>query len=210
MEPSSNTFGPSSGGWSSSGPAAIERYWRRRPAESGSTRRDIERLARVEAALFVADRPLTAARLAKAAVLLNAAEARELVASLNVSYDAAGAAFRVDELASGYRLLTRPPLAFFLSQIVPAPPQRRLSPAQLETLTIVAYRQPVTRAEVEAVRGVASLELLKQVRDAGYIRIVGEDDSLGRPFLYGTTPAFLDAFGLSSLDDLPDRDGLAA
>ena len=183
--------------------------WQRRGTGAAETASN-DGLRRLEAALFVADKPASPGRLAKAAQLRNAAEARELIATLNAGYDANRSAFTVEKLASGYRLLTRPPLAYYLKQIASQQDENGLSPAALETLTIVAYRQPVTRAEVESIRGVASLELMKQLMDRGQVRIVGEDDSLGRPFLYGTTPHFLDTFGLRSLDELPRRDSLAA
>jgi segregation and condensation protein B len=84
----------------------------------------------------------------------------------------------------------------------------KLSPPALETLTIVAYRQPLTRADIEALRGVQSAEILKHLMERGLIRIVGEDNSLGRPYLYGTTRQFLEHYGLRSLDELPNADQL--
>lgn len=166
-------------------------------------------LQRVEAALFVADRPISAGRLAKAAQLVDAKSARQLVEELQENLNAAKSPFRVEKLASGYRLLTRPEYAFWLGKLHPKPSRVGLSPTALETLTIVAYRQPLTRADVEAIRGVQSLEVLKQLADRGLIRIVGEDDSLGRPYLYGTTPLFLELFGVSAITDLPDHEALS-
>ena len=183
--------------------------WHRR-GDRQQTSSENDGLRRLEAALFVADKPVSPGRLAKAATLRNAAEVRELIDVLNAGYEANRSAFTVEKLASGYRLLTRPPLAYYLKQLTSQQDDTSLSPAALETLTIVAYRQPVTRAEVESIRGVASLELIKQLMDRQQVRIVGEDDSLGRPFLYGTTPHFLDTFGLRSLDELPQREALAA
>ena len=190
--------------------AAASKLPHGRPSARQSAADDRERTARVEAVLFVADRPLSASRIAKAALLPNAAQSHQLIERLNADYLGAGSALRVVRLASGFRLMTRPELSYFLAQIAPKQDAGSLSPALLETATIVAYRQPVTRAEVEAIRGVASLEMLKSLMDRGLVRIVGEDDSLGRPFLYGTTTKFLDRFGLDSLDELPDRDSLAA
>ena len=191
------------------GGSSFRNNWlRRRAGDTGSS--DDDARSRVEAALFVADRPLSPSRLARVAVLRGAADAKTLVDELNASYDTSRAAFRVELQSSGYRLLTRPVHAYFLGQLVPRRDELAIPPAMFEALTIIAYRQPVTRAEVEAIRGVATLELIKQLMDRGLVKIVGEDDSLGRPFLYGTTPTFLDAFGYSSLDELPDRDTLAA
>jgi segregation and condensation protein B len=84
----------------------------------------------------------------------------------------------------------------------------KLSPPALETLTVVAYRQPITRAEIEAVRGVQCAEMLKHLLERGLVRIAGEDNSLGRPYLYETTRQFLEVFGLGSLDELPLADRL--
>lgn len=188
---------------------AIDWLWRRRAWRTVATVDDAERLRRLEAALFVADRPYPGGRLAKAAQLSGPREVDRLVGQLNADYESARSAMRIEKLASGYRMLTRPQLAFYLDQFAMRPDEVNLSPAALETVTVVAYRQPATRAEVEAVRGVASLELLKQLMDRGLVRIVGEDDSLGRPFLYGTTATFLDLFDLESLADLPEYETLA-
>jgi segregation and condensation protein B len=84
----------------------------------------------------------------------------------------------------------------------------KLSPPAMETLTVIAYRQPITRADIEAVRGVQCTEMLKQLMDRGLVRIGGEDNSLGRPYLYETTRKFLEVFGLRSLNDLPRADSL--
>lgn len=199
--------------WGSPGSSRFDATirWHWRLADRGDRLADdLERRSRLEAALFVADRPLSAARLAKAALLPGQKDVHAAVGSLNASYEADRSPLRVEKLAGGYRLLTRAPFAFHLDQVAARDADVSLSPAALETVTIIAYRQPVTRAEVEAIRGVASLELIKQLMDRRLVKIVGEDDSLGRPFLYGTTPAFLDAFDLRSLDELPDRDSLAA
>ena len=166
-------------------------------------------LARLEAALFAADRPLSPGRLAKAANLVDAKAARELIAELTAALDADRSPFRVEKLASGYRLMTRTQYAPWLSRLHARKPGVGLSPTAMETLTIIAYRQPLTRADVEAVRGVQSLEVIKQLADRGFVRIVGEDESLGRPFLYGTTPLFLERFDLGRVEDLPDYDTLS-
>jgi segregation and condensation protein B len=159
--------------------------------------------ARLEAALFVADGPLTTRRLAQVATLADAAEARALIDALNAAYDADASPFRVERVASGYELLTRPEYARWLDRLHHRPARMKLSPPALETLTIIAYRQPITRADVEAIRGVQSAEIIKQLLERGLVRMAGEDDSLGRPYLYETTRTFLEQFGLRSLDDLP-------
>jgi segregation and condensation protein B len=131
------------------------------------------------------------------------AEVRRLVARLQTLYDEDGTAFQVEELAGGYQLLTRPEYHPWLARLRRVGADLKLTPATRETLAIVAYRQPITRADLEAVRGVQSGELLRQLMEKGFVRIAGRDDSLGRPVLYGTTKKFLQAFGLKSLRDLP-------
>jgi segregation and condensation protein B len=165
-------------------------------------------LARVEAALFVADEPLAARKLAAAAGLNDAAETRRLVARLRELYDAGGSAFQVEELAGGYQLLTRPEYHPWLSRLRRRASEAQLSPAARETLTIVAYRQPVTRADVEVIRGVGVGDVLKQLMEKGLVRLAGRDESLGRPVLYETTRKFLQLFGLKTLKDLPPGEGL--
>jgi len=160
-------------------------------------------MARLEAVLLVAEGALTHRKLAQFATLADLAEAKSLIAQLNAAYDADGCAFRVEQVAGGYRLMTRPQFALWLDRLHNRQARTKLSPPMMETLSIVAYRQPVTRAEVEKIRGVQSSEMLKQLMDRGLVRIAGEDDSLGRPFLYGTTRQFLEEFGLGKLDDLP-------
>jgi segregation and condensation protein B len=176
-------------------------------APQGELAREPE-LARVEAALFLADEPLTARRLAALAGLADAAAARRLAARLRGLYAADGTAFAVEELAGGYQLLTRPEFHPWLSRLRRHAPETQLSPAARETLTIVAYRQPITRADVEAIRGVGCGPVLTQLMEKGLVRLAGRDDSLGRPALYETTRKFLQLFGLRSLKDLPPAEGL--
>ncbi len=165
------------------------------------------RMARLEAALMVT-RSASAGRLARLACLINAEEAHQLMALLNDSYDRTRTAFRIERTAAGYQLLTRPALVGWLDRLHERQDRMKLSQPAQDTLTIIAYRQPVTRADVEAVRGVQSIDLIRQLVDRGLVRVAGEDNSLGRPFLYATTRAFLDMFGLRRLDDLPDYEQL--
>jgi segregation and condensation protein B len=167
-------------------------------------------LAMIEAALIAADEPLTAKRLATVVGLADAAEARQYVQRLQVLYDKDATAFQVEELAGGYQLLTRPEYHPWLARLRRAATDLRLSPAARETLAIVAYRQPITRADIEAIRGVGSSELLRLLMEKGLLRIAGRDESLGRPVLYGTTKKFLQVYGLRSLRDLPQAKELAA
>lgn len=169
---------------------------------TGQYRRS-EKMARLEAALLVAEDALPARRLAHVATLADATEARTLIRRLNEFYDEAGTPFRVERVAAGYQLLTRAAFSFWLGKLHQRQAELKLSSPAQETLVIVAYRQPVIRADIEAIRGVQSTEMLKQLMERGLVRIAGNDDSLGRPFLYGTTRKFLEVFGLQSLDDLP-------
>ena len=168
------------------------------------------RLALVEAALMAADEPLTAKRLATVAGLADAAEARRLVQRLRALYDQDGTAFQAEELAGGWQLLTRPEYHPWLARLRQARAEARLTPALREALTIVAYRQPITRADLEAVRGVQSGDVLRQLMEKGLLRIAGRDESLGRPVLYGTTKKFLQTFGLKNIRELPSAEGVAA
>jgi len=165
-------------------------------------------LAMVEAALLAADEPLPPRRLAQAAGLADAADARRLVRKLQALYDEDGSAFQVEELAGGYQLLTRAEYHRWLVRFRRGVLDVRLTSAARETLAIVAYRQPITRADVEAIRGVHCGEILRLLMEKGLIRIAGRHDSLGRPVLYGTTKKFLQVFGLRSLKNLPQAEGL--
>ena len=190
-------------------PPARDRVARFAPPRSAGPPAATAKLARVEAALISADRPLSTRRLAEAASLIDAKEATALLELLNARYDAAGTAFRAERVARGWRLLTRRHLAPWLDRLHARPATHALSAPLLETLTVVAYRQPCTRADVDAVRGVQSADLLKQLLiDKKLIRTAGEEQTLGRPFLYETTPKFLETFGLKSLGELPEIDGL--
>jgi segregation and condensation protein B len=177
------------------------------PPAAGGLARDAQ-TALVEAALWAADEPLTPRRLAAAAGLADAALARRSVERLQELYDRDGTAFRVEELAGGFQLLTRPEYHPWLVRLRRAGADLRLTPAAREALAIVAYRQPITRADIEAIRGVQSGEVLHQLLEKGLVRIAGRDDSLGRPQLFATTRKFLQVFGLRNLRDLPQAQEL--
>jgi segregation and condensation protein B len=161
------------------------------------------RIARLEAVLLLAREPLGPRKLGRLASLADGTEARTLVRRLNDTYDRMGCAFRVEEVAGGYQLLTRPKFASWLRRLYPLQTETRLSGPALETLAVVAYRQPAVRAEIEAVRGVQCGEMLRQLMERDLVRIVGRSEELGRPYLYGTTRRFLEVFGLRDLDELP-------
>jgi segregation and condensation protein B len=164
--------------------------------------------ARIEVALFLAEDPIPARRLAEVAGLADAVEARRIVRRLIELYEADGSAFQVEELAGGFQLLTRPAFHPWLLRLRRTGHELRLTPAGLETLAVIAYRQPITRAEIEVVRGVQCAELIRVLMEKGLVRVTGRHPSLGRPQLYGTTRRFLQAFGLGSLRDLPEVESM--
>lgn len=163
----------------------------------------IMRRGRLEAVLFLAREPLTLRKLAQLANLADGTEARTVLKNLRDRYDERGCAFQVAQVAGGYQLLSRREFAQWLRPQSQANREIRLSPPSLETLAVVAYRQPVLRAEVEAIRGVACGEILRQLLDRDLLRIVGRSEELGRPLRYGTTKRFLEVFGLCNLEQLP-------
>ena len=163
-------------------------------------------LARLEAVLLLAREPQGSRKLARLAGLADGTEARTLVRTLNRLYDVEGCAFRAVEVAGGFQLMSRAGFAPWLRRLHASQGEVRLSTPAMETLAVVAYRQPVLRVEIEAVRGVQCGEILRQLMERDLVRIVGRSEELGRPFLYGTTRLFLQVFGLRHLDELPRPD----
>ena len=157
----------------------------------------------VEAILFVTREPISARKLASLAELDDPTEARTLARQLNDLYDSEQFAFRIEEVAGGMQMLTRPQFSPWLRRLELVPAETVLSASMLETLAIIAYRQPVARSEIEAIRGVGSDEALRQLMQRNLVRIEGRSEDLGRAYLYGTTKQFLQLFGLQSLDFLP-------
>jgi segregation and condensation protein B len=166
-------------------------------------------LARLEAALFLAREPLTTRRLAKLARLPDGTRARALLRELRGFQEAAGSAIRVEQIAGGFQLLSRGAFGPWIRRLHDHPAGGRLSQAGLETLAIVAYRQPVTRGEIEAIRGVGSEEMLRQLLERDLVAVGGRADDLGRPNVYVTTRRFLEVFGLPRLEDLPPMEGFS-
>ena len=161
----------------------------------------------VEALLFASDTPVEASRIQEVLDLESPAVARELVESLRGRLDAEGRALQVMEVGGGFRLVTRPEIAPWLVKLARSRTRSRLSRPALETLAIIGYRQPVSRPEVDAIRGVNSDAVLENLLERRMIRIAGRKESPGRPFLYETTREFLVAFGLRDLGDLPKVEG---
>lgn len=166
------------------------------------------RVARLEAALLIAEGAIPAKKLAQIARLIDHKEVQQLIQALNESYDRTRSAFRIEQTAAGFTLMTRAAISPWLGRLHNRQAEMKLSNPMMETLTIIAYQQPVTRADVEAIRGVQAADMIRQLMDRGLVRIGGEDDSLGRPFLYVTTKQFLTMFGLHRLEDLPNHSTL--
>jgi segregation and condensation protein B len=178
----------------------------------------------IEALLFSAQKPLTTAELRDA--LSSAGESDELVPNefarareaevavvleqLKVEYTVAPGGFQLVEKADGWQLVSHPDCARWVRQLFPGPKPARLSPPALETLAIIAYRQPITRADVEAVRGVTVEGVLQNLMERGLVKIGGRAEVPGRPLLYETTQFFLEHFGLRNLDELPNAEELRA
>ncbi len=165
---------------------------------------DVETIARaVEALIFSADRPSGAAQLRKVFPELSAAELAEIVNGINSRLLEQARPYEIVEVGGGYQFRTRPEYGELIRAARPERPAR-LSRAALETLAVVAYRQPFTRAELEELRCVDCGAVLKTLLERDLLRIVGRRDTPGRPALYGSTSRFLEIFGLRSLRDLPD------
>lgn len=162
---------------------------------------------RIEALLFAADRPLSDGRIIEllgfAGKSKAAAQVRDAVAELNAAYLATGCAFKIEQVAGGRQVLTLATFAAVVARLKGEKQQTRLTQPAIETLAVVAYRQPIQRAEIEAIRGVACGEVLRGLLERRLVRIVGRAEELGRPMLYGTTSEFLKVFGLAGLGDLP-------
>jgi segregation and condensation protein B len=166
---------------------------------------------RIEALMLCSDRPVSESKLAELLGLSGAGTTkaiREAIDDLNRQYAKSGRSFRIEKLAGGWQILTLAQFGPLLARMHTERQASRLSHAALETLSIIAYRQPLIRAEIEAIRGVACGEVLRGLLERRLVKIVGRAEELGRPMLYGTTREFLKVFGLSSLDDLPDVEGL--
>jgi segregation and condensation protein B len=166
---------------------------------------------RVEALLFASERSLSETKMKTVLGIEDEDATKQIksaIDSLNKSYDADARAFRIERIAGGFRVMTREELAPLVSRLHAERQQQKLSQAALETLSIIAYRQPVMRAEIEVIRGVACGDVLRGLMDRRLVKIVGRAEELGRPMLYGTTKNFLEIFGLANLNDLPEVQGL--
>lgn len=156
----------------------------------------------IEALLFVSDKPVSIDTLRDVITDVEPAAARAIIEELNSEYAASGRSFGIKEIAGGFQMLTDPVYSKWISELYKRPADRLRGPA-LETLAIIAYRQPITRSEIEVIRGVNVDGVLHTLEERGLIRTRGRVDAPGRPILYGTTAEFLQHFGLKSLEELP-------
>lgn len=163
----------------------------------------------IEAILFASDEPLSIDRLQNIAQFNGGAkQIRKCIENLNQQYVETKRSFRIDEIAGGFQMMTLPEYNNWLRNMLKQRSDNKLSPAALETLAIIAYKQPIIRADIEAIRGVACGEIVRTLMYKGLVKIVGKAEILGRPMLYGTTKKFLQVFGLSDIKDLPKAEDL--
>ena len=182
--------------------------------EAGGDSTDLEKNANLDnivfALLFSADEPVSVRKLAAVVEDAPASDIKDAIERWRERFDQEAWSIRVEQVAGGYQLASRPDYAVYISRLYQGKRKFRLSRAALETLAIIAYKQPVTRSEIESVRGVASGGVVGNLMDRSLIRITGKARVLGAPFLYGTTPEFLEYLGLNSLGDLPSLEELEA
>ncbi|MCE5340094.1 MAG: SMC-Scp complex subunit ScpB [Planctomycetaceae bacterium] len=163
----------------------------------------------IEAILFATDEPLSIDRLVNIAQFNGGAkQIRKCIETLNQQYVETKRSFRIEEIAGGFQMMTLPEYNNWLKNMLKQRSDNKLSPAALETLAIISYKQPIIRADIEAIRGVACGEIVRTLMYKGLVKIVGKAEILGRPMLYGTTKKFLQVFGLSDIKDLPKAEDL--
>ena len=160
----------------------------------------------LEGLLFITDRPLSAAELGKLVGVRDQDKIIGTVEELRRDLEAQNAGYRLIAVAEGWQMATRPELAPYVRKLFADRATMRLSTAAQETLSIISYKQPLTRAEIEDIRGVEVIAALETLLEKGLTKVVGRKETVGRPLMYGTTSEFLRHFGLRSLEDLPPLD----
>lgn len=160
-------------------------------------------IAELEALLFLADEPLVVKKIASVLGCKSNSEARKLLKELQKKYKIENNSFHIEEVAGGFQLLSKAEFHPWIARVYARNVEVQVSSAMKETLAIAAYRQPITRADIEQIRGVNSTEVIRSLVEKNLLRIVGRDVTLGRPVLYGTTRKFLQIYGFKSLKDLP-------
>jgi segregation and condensation protein B len=161
----------------------------------------------IECLIFTSEIPLTVDKIRNVVEDISKKEIKELIEELMVEYQNQDRGIFIREVAHGYQFCTKSEYSLWVQKFRKTKPYH-LSQATLETLAIVTYKQPVTKAEVEAIRGVDCSGVLKSLMDKKLVTILGKKDVIGRPFLYGTTPKFLEVFGLDKLANLPSIEAI--
>lgn len=164
----------------------------------------------VESLIFASEEPITLRKLTDIIEGADSAQIQEALLQLRVDYDAQGRSFQIEEIAGGYQLFTKPDYYEWIAKLRKKSGETKLSQAALETLAIIAYKQPILRANLESIRGVQSGQIIRLLMEKDLVRVVGRDESLGHPLLYGTTKKFLEYFGLKDIKDLPKIEELEA
>lgn len=176
--------------------------------DSGEVETTLESV--VEAILFASDEPMNINRLLKITEVGDTKQIRSCIESLNEKYKNNNSAFYIEQIAGGYQMMTLSVYNGWLKKLLRVRTDNKLTQAGLETLAIISYKQPIIRADIEAIRGVGSGEMIRSLMYKGLVKIVGRAEVLGRPMLYGTTKKFLEVFGLNTLKDLPKVEELKA
>lgn len=179
-----------------------------KPEEAILSRSDFKSI--IETLLFITDKPLSAPKINQVAEIGDLALTRDIIKEIQTDYVNAGRAVQVLEIGGGFQMCTKPEYGRWVRKLYNEKMSARLSPAALETLAIIAYKQPVTRAEIEVIRGVDISGPLEKLLDKGLVKIAGKKEVAGRPLVYATTEQFLRVFGLNHLSELPDMKTFAA
>ncbi|MFO0793836.1 MAG: SMC-Scp complex subunit ScpB [Candidatus Brocadiaceae bacterium] len=164
----------------------------------------------IEALIFAAEEPIPLRKLTEIIEGMDGAQIQEAIQRLKNDYDSQGRSFQIEEIAGGYQLFTRPEYYEWITKLRKKAGDTKLSQAALETLAIIAYKQPILRADIESIRGVQSGQIIRLLMEKDLVKVVGRDESLGHPLLYGTTKRFLEYFGLKDIKELPKVEELEA
>ena len=157
----------------------------------------------VESLIFAAEEPISLRKLTDIIEGVDSSQIQEAITQLKNDYDIHGRSFQIEEIAGGYQLFTKPEYYEWVAKLRKKSGETKLSQAALETLAIIAYKQPILRANLESIRGVQSGQIIRLLMEKDLVKVVGRDESLGHPLLYGTTKKFLEYFGLKDIKDLP-------
>ncbi len=164
----------------------------------------------IEALIFATEEPIPLRKLTEILEGMDSAQIQEAIQQLKNDYDSQGRSFQIEEIAGGYQLFTRPEYYEWIAKLRKKAGDTKLSQAALETLAIIAYKQPILRADIESIRGVQTGQIVRLLMEKDLVKVVGRDESLGHPLLYGTTKRFLEYFGLKDIKELPKVEELEA